>query len=133
MLLNLVRIKEGLAPIDDESVKAIKKLSLGTEIFCEFKPRRNMKFHKKYFALLNAVLINQEHYKSVDNIHEAVKYRAGYYETIISLYGDSFIKTKSISFHTLDNNEFEDFYNIAIDVCVELVGEDAVEQIIRFN
>jgi hypothetical protein len=133
MLLNLVRTDKGLAPIDDESVKAIQKVKVGSNIYCEFKPRRNMKFHKKYWALLNAVLINQEHFKTVDNIHEAVKYRAGYYETIFTFNGESFIKTKSISFHTLDNMEFESFYNTAIDVCVELVGDNAVEQIIKFN
>ena len=133
MLLNLVRTENGLTPIDDDSVKQIKKLAIGTNIYCDYKPRRNMKLHKKYFALLNAVFMNQEHFKSVDNVHEAVKYRAGYYETIIPFIGDPFIKTKSISFHSMDGLEFESFFNVAIDVCVELVGDDAVEQIIRFN
>lgn len=133
MQLNLVRTENGLAPIDDKSVEAVKKIKVGYDIFVEYKPRRNMKLHKKYFALLNAVIINQDHYKTVDNLHEAVKFRAGYYETIIPLIGDPFIKTKSISFHTLDNMEFESFYGTAIDVCVELVGDDAVEEIIKFN
>jgi len=133
MLLNLVRTKDGLVPVDDKSVEAVKKIKLGHSVFVEYKPRRNMKLHKKYYALLNAVILNQEHYKSVDNLHEAVKFRAGYYETIIPLEGEPFIKTKSIAFHSLDNMEFESFYNTAIDVCVELVGDEAVEQIIKFN
>ena len=133
MQLNLVRTEHGLVPIDDESVAAIQKVRVGYDIFVEYKPRRNMKFHKKYFALLNAVILNQDHYKTVDNLHEAVKFRSGYYETIIPFEGEPFIKTKSIAFHTLDNMEFESFYNIAIDVCVELVGDEAVEQIIKFN
>ena len=133
MLLQLVRTEAGLVPVDDKSVEAIKKVKIGYDIFAEYKPRRSMKFHKKYWALLNAVLINQEHYKTADNIHEAVKYRAGYYETIFTLGGDKFIKTRSIAFHSMDNMEFEAFYNTAIDVCVELVGDDAVEEIIKFN
>jgi hypothetical protein len=133
MLLQLLRTKDGLAPIDDKSVEVVLKIKEGAEVFMEFKPRRNMKFHKKYWALLNAVILNQDHYKTVDNLHEAVKYRAGYYETIIPLIGEPFIKTKSISFHTLDNMEFESFYNTAIDVCVELTDDEAVEQIIKFN
>jgi len=91
-----------------------------------------MKFHKKYFALLNAVIINQEHYKTVDNLHEAIKYLGGYYETIIPLEGHPFIKTKSISFHTMDNESFSDFYSIAIDECLKLVGDDALNEIIKF-
>jgi len=133
MLLNLKKIENALIPCDEDTVRAFNKLKIYDEIYVEYKPRRDMKFHKKYFALLNAVLINQEHYKSVDNIHEAVKYRAGYYETIIPLTGEPFIVTKSISFHTMDGMEFESFYNVAIDICVELTDDEAVEQIIRFN
>jgi hypothetical protein len=132
MLLNLVRTPNGLVPIDDESVEAIKKIKIGYDIFVEFKPRRNMKFHKKYFALLNAVLVNQRYYKTVDNLHEAIKYKAGYYETIIPLRGESFLKTNSISFSSMDNLEFERFYNLAIDECIALVGDDAVNNILRF-
>lgn len=136
MLLGLKKIKnpkEGWVPCDEDSVKQFIKQKINDEIYAEYKPRRNMKFHKKYFALLNAVILNQEHYKIVDNLHEAVKFRAGYFETIIPFEGEPFIKTKSIAFHALDNMEFESFYNVAIDVCVELVGDDAVEQIIKFN
>lgn len=132
MLLNLVRTNNGLLPITDDGVKAVQKIKIGDDVFMEWKPRRNMKFHRKYFALLNAVMLNQEHFKSVDNLHEAIKYRAGYYETIFGLNGESFIKTKSISFHTMDWLEFESFYSEAIDVCIELTDEESVEQIIRF-
>jgi hypothetical protein len=132
MLLNLVRTINGLVPIDDESVDAVKKIKIGYDIFVEFKPRRNMKFHKKYFALLNAVLVNQRYYKTVDNLHEAIKFKAGYYETIIPLRGEPFLKTNSISFSSMDNLEFERFYNLAIDECIALVGDDAVNNILRF-
>jgi len=133
MILHIRKTSDRLVPCGEESVKVFNKLKNDDEIYVEYKPRRNYKFHKKYWALLNAVLINQEHFKTVDNIHEAVKYRAGYYETIFTFNGESFIKTKSISFHTLDNMEFESFYDTAIDVCVELVGDESVEQIIKFN
>jgi len=133
MLIELVRIEKGLSPVNDDDVKAIKKLEIGEHVFMEYKPRRNMKFHKKYWALLNAVIHNQQHYKNSSNLHESVKYRAGYFETMIPLKGEPFVKTKSIAFHSMDGNEFDKFYSVAIDVCVELVGDNAVEEIIRFN
>ena len=132
MLLNLVRTENGLIPIDDVGVKAISKIKIGSDVFMEYKPRRNMKFHKKYFALLNQVILNQDHYKTVDNLHESIKYFAGYYETIIPLEGEPFLKTKSINFSTLDNSEFEDFYSVALDECLKLVGDDALSEIIKF-
>ena len=132
MILQLIRTPSGLAPISDESVKAVSKIKIGDDVFMEFKPRRNMKFHKKYFALLNAVILNQEHYKTVDNLHEAIKFKGGYYETIIPLDASPFLKTKSIAFHSLDNQEFEEFYSVALDECLKLVGEDSLNEIIKF-
>jgi len=132
MLLQLVRTEIGLVPVDDASVKAVSKIKIGYDVYCEYKPRRNMKFHKKYFALLNAVILNQEHYKTVDNLHEAIKFKGGYYETIIPLDASPFLKTKSIAFHSLDNQEFEEFYSVALDECLNLVGEDSLNEIIKF-
>jgi len=132
MLLQLRRTKDGLAPVDDASVKAVLKIKEGYEIFVDFKPRRNMKFHKKYFALLNAVILNQEHYKTVDNLHEAIKFKSGYYETIIPLDGHPFIKTKSIAFDKMDGQSFDEFYSVALDECIKLTSEDAVNEIIKF-
>jgi len=132
MILELVRTPSGLSPITDESVKAVTKITMGDSVFLEYKPRRNMKFHKKYWALLNQVIINQEHYKTVDNLHEAIKFKGGYYETIIPLDASPFIVTKSIAFHSMDAQEFEDFYSVALDECLSLVGEDAISEIIKF-
>lgn len=132
MILEFVRTENGLVPICDNGVKSVRKMHNGQHVFMEYKPKRNYEFHKKYWALLSAVLPNQSHFKALDNLHEAVKYRAGQYETIITLKGDSFIKTKSIAFWSMDAFAFEQFYSTAIDVCMELVGEDAIEDIIKF-
>lgn len=132
MQLNLKKTPQGLIPCDDATTNAFNKIKDGYDIYAEYKPRRNMKFHKKYFALLNAVIIHQEHYKTVENLHEVVKFKSGYFETIIPLEGNPFTITKSISFHTLDNMEFETFYNTALDECIALVGDDAVQEILKF-
>lgn len=132
MLLNLKKTPSGFIPVGEDSVKVFNKVKDGYEIFAEYKPRRNMQFHKKYFALLNAVIIHQEHYKTVDNLHEVIKFKGGYYETIIPLNGDSFLKTKSIAFDKMDNLEFEKFYNIALDECISLVGDEAINEILKF-
>ena len=132
MLLHLKRTESGLLPYCDKTVGAVKKIKIGDEIFVEYKPKRNMKFHKKYWALLNAVIYNQEHYKTADNLHEVIKFKSGYYETIVPLDASPFMVTKSISFHSMDGEEFEEFYSTALDECIKLVGEDAVNEIIKF-
>ena len=111
-----------LIPADAECIENMQKVKNNETIMIEYKPKRNIFFHRKAFALLNLVLANQDHYKTVENILEVVKFRAGYFETIIAHTGKKHYKTKSISFSEMDNLEFEDFYSKIIDVAFELTG-----------
>lgn len=54
MKLQLLNTTRGLVPLYDEDFEEKKKLKLGTEYTAEIKVSRNSKFHRKYFALLNA-------------------------------------------------------------------------------
>jgi len=122
LLLEFVKIDSKLVPANDETFERVKKMPIGESVFVEYKPRRNYKFHKKFFSLLNYVFDNQEHYKSIDNLLEMYKFKAGYFETIITHKGAKHYKAKSISFHSMDNEEFEKFYSSAIDTSLELIS-----------
>ena len=132
MLLNLKKTSKGLIPCDEESVKAFNKLNDEDEIYCEFKPRRNYKFHKKLFSMLNLILSNQTKYKNVDNILTECKFKAGYFNIHIGIDGNQVLIPKSISFATMDADEFEAFYSSCIDTCLELVpmGRTELEEAI---
>jgi hypothetical protein len=135
--MQLITIKKGknnLIPADDESFKLFNSLDLGQEISFEYKVKRqrSYQYHKLYFAMLKAVLQNQQHYKTIDNLHEVVKFRSGYYETIIPLKGEPFIVTKSLSFDKMDRLQFDFFMKEAKTVCAELVSDEALEEILRF-
>ena len=122
-------------PSNEESRKALSKNKHGNEFIMEYKAKRNPKFHRKLFALLNLILQNQEYYKSIDNILEVVKFRARYFETIVLHNGNTHYKAKSISFSEMDNVAFEEFYSKTIDVALELTRlskEDIEEEILRF-
>ena len=127
MLLNLKKTENAFIPCDEDTVKAFLKLNINEEIYAEFKPRRNYKFHKKLFSMLNLILNNQDHYKSVDNILTECKFKAGYYEIQINIQGEQRLVPKSIDFCTMDNDEFSEFYSSAIDTCLQLVPMGAEE------
>jgi len=132
MTLNLIRTQHGFMPAFDDDVNAAKKVPIGEMIATEWKPSRNPKFHRKLFALLNAVLPNQEYHSTINNLLEEIKFKAGYYKTFITSTGEKFLKVDSIAFSEMDNAEFEKFFNKAHEVCCELVGDDAIEEIMRF-
>ncbi len=132
MLLNLVRTENGLIPIDDASVKAVSKIKIGYDIFCEYKPRRNYKNHKRFFSLLQGVVANQEYYKNVDNLLDVIKLKTGHYKTVVSHNGEALYIPESISFHSMSENEFQEFFSNAIDVLLEFMPEESVNMIIRY-
>jgi hypothetical protein len=136
MKLQLIKLANGNLVADgDESSKAIKKIPNGEVIIVDYKPNRNYKFHKKLFGLLGVILENQQHYQNVDQILEMVKFKAGYFDTIVTHKGIMHFKTKSIAFENMDNSEFEQFFNKALDVAFELTGIDQrtyEQQIMQF-
>ena len=136
MKISFIKHKGGvLIPSSEETEELLQKIKNGDEILLDYKPKRNIKFHRQLFALLNLIFQNQDHYKSIDNILEMCKFKAGYFETIITHKGEKHYKTKSIAFDEMDNASFEEFYKKCIDVALELTGidqEDLEQQIINF-
>ena len=127
MLLEFIKSDIKLIPANDETFERVQKMSVGESIFMDYKPKRNYQFHKKLFSLLNYVYENQSHYKSLDNLLEVYKFKAGYFETIVTHTGKKHYKAKSISFHAMDNEEFERFYSKAIDTSLELIPMNRAE------
>jgi len=130
--LELTRTEHGLTPTDDASVEAVKKIQLGNSIIVDYKPKRNTGHHRKLFAMLRAVLPNQVHYKSEKNLLTAIKFRGGFYEVLLDHRGEKLLVPDSIAFDAMSQEDFEQFYNTANEVCCELVGDDALEDILRF-
>ena len=127
MLLEFIKSDSKLIPANDDTFERVKKMAIGESLFMEWKPRRNYKFHKKFFSLLNFVFENQSYYKTIDNLLEVYKFKAGYFETIVTHKGHKHYKAKSISFHAMDNDEFEKFYSAAIDTSLELIPMNKAE------
>lgn len=96
-----------------------KKLKVGDEIEFEYKKPRNYKFHKKLFALLNLVYQNQEHYNNIDHLRTDLTIAAGFYDKRYSIHGEEIIEPKSISFASMDEIEFNEYYNRIIDQIVK--------------
>ena len=136
MLLEFIKVQSGrIAPANDETFERIAKIKTGDSIIVDYKPRRNYKHHKKLFSMLQFVFENQSYYQDLDNILEVVKFRAGYFDTIVTHTGKKHFKSKSIAFHNMDQTEFEVFYNKAIDVCLEIIPQDRMaleEAIVRY-
>lgn len=109
----------GLKPAYDSDLEKFKKIPLNEKIRITYKKTRNIGFHRKFFALMNLVFQNQERYKFLDCLREDLIIEAGFFFEEVNLRGEVIKKAKSISFASMDENEFSELYNSVIDVIVE--------------
>lgn len=115
----VVKRLNALYPVDETGEAAVRKFGLGEILSVEVKRPRNATFHRKFFAMLQIILQNQEAYKSIEDLLDVLKLRIGHCRTVTTKHGDVQIP-ESISFAAMDDTVFGDFYDRA---CAWVVSE----------
>lgn len=120
MRVMLVKTLSGtIIPAADHDKEILKRFKAG-DVFCaDVTKPRNLKFHRKFFALLNLVLENQEIYKHLEDLRRDVTIEAGYFYHRTTMLGELVKEPESISFAAMDDIKFGEFYNKSIDVIVQ--------------
>lgn len=120
MKISLVKTLSGVFKLAfDSDFENAKKIPINEPFEIEYKKRRNYKFHKKFFALINMVYQNQERYNNIDELREHLTIASGYFNVSYDLDGVEQKKVKSISFASMDEIEFNEFYNAVIDTIIK--------------
>ena len=133
MEIHLVRTSTGLRPYTDDDYDEMKKIKVGSIVKANIVRPRNVKFHRKFFALIRAAwdcLTEQQrnNLRSVDTFREQLLITSGFSEPLYDLNGQKFLeRAKSISFakkiegdekKTLDDKEVKPItYD---DICKDL-------------
>jgi hypothetical protein len=104
-----------IAANDSDYDNVLKIKSGETYKYIVTKPR-NIKHHRKLFALFNLVYENQEQFKHLEDLRNELTKEAGYFEEYITLQGELIRKAKSISFSNMDQFEFDNLYSKIKDV-----------------
>ena len=109
-----------IKPLYSSDQEQLSKMKQNTQYSFEVKQPRNVKFHRKFMALMNLGFENQENIKSFDHYRKLVVMKAGFYETIETKKGTIYLPD-SISFSNMDQTKFEDVFNRVLDViCTQL-------------
>lgn len=111
--------QQGLLPLYGSDYDEHKRLKEGDEVLVEIKRARNVKFHKKYFALLRLTLdnlsdqvIEQYCLYAPEDLNKLVKYFLGYAD-LIKVGELQYLQERSIAFDKMSESEFETFYKRA--------------------
>ena len=154
----LFGVLKGIRPEDDRGWKRFWKMvttaEAGEMFTLETVFPRNYKFHKKLFALLTVgydawepgrkhkTYKGKEVSKNFERFRADVTVMAGYYEQVFDLKGRMKLEAKSISFASMDDEVFNDFYSAVADVLLRevLVNykgraelDSVIEQILGFT
>jgi hypothetical protein len=103
----------------DSDFEKAKKIKVGEPLEYEYKQLRNIKFHRKLFALLNMVFQNQEIYNNIEHLRKDLTIEAGYYDLRANIHGEEIKEAKSISFANMDQDEFDSYYSAVLDTVVK--------------
>lgn len=123
MKLLVKKTHKGLLPMYDSDYDIYSKIKIGEEFEIEYKKQRNLKFHKKMFALFKLCFENQEAYLNLNDLRRDLTITAGYYtESANVLTGEVFKHAKSISFANMDEIEFSELYESIKSVIIEWLG-----------
>ncbi len=123
-----VRIGDGFYPVDDEGRAIVASVADGKQVMGEFKPSRNPRFHRMFFALLKLLVDNTEKFETVDQALLAIKIACHEVDTQIDVAtGNLCYIPRSISFESMDEARFRRLFDRALYVITErwLIGTKA--------
>lgn len=110
-------------PAHDSDLELARNLKAGEVYKFQYSKPRNYQFHKKFFALIELVFQNQEHYTDREQLREDLTVAAGYwYEHNNYITGEVTQKAKSISFAAMDEIEFGKLYRAMLDTVIRVFG-----------
>ncbi len=143
--VTLMKVTGGyMLPVTKQDVEALEKIKAGDGIKCKFVRKRNLWFHKKFFALLNYAYdiweppevkwqirkdkdpVTAE--KNFERFRKDITIKAGYYTIVMTLKGEARAEADSISFDSMDEDEFAQVYGKVLNVIMKLVLTNYTEQ-----
>lgn len=139
-----------LIPADDESAEALMRVKSGDLVRVKWAQPRNVKFMRKFFAMLNVGFEAweppaQEYrglpvQKNFERFRKDVVIAAGFYDPVANLKGEVRAEARSISFANMTEDEFEKVYSAVANVLLQKVLRNytrddldrVVEELMRF-
>lgn len=130
--LMMKRVPQGLIANNRHSQEQLDALEIGRVYRVKISKPRNVRMHRLYWALCGAVAEQLD--KPSELISQLIKIRAGHVDLVRTVQGEVQIP-KSISFAKMDQTQFRDFFDKAIEVvCSDILpGVDSDDLRARVN
>jgi hypothetical protein len=124
MKIQVVKTPNGtIKPAYDSDHEYFKKMPTNEVFEIEYKKQRNIKFHRKFFALIKLAYENQSDYRLMEDLRRDLLITSGNYNEVVNkITGEVFKVADSISFSNMDEVKFNEVYESVKDVIVKWLG-----------
>lgn len=125
MQLFVRRQRMTLVPCHPADAEELMKLPAGRDLSIKVgRVSRSLRQHRFFRALLSKVVENHPHYSSVEQLLTFLKARLGAVDEVVFHDGQVFTRLRSTSFDSMDQTEFQSFFNASLDViCTEVLPQ----------
>jgi len=125
-----------LEATDMEAEKTLDKIKDNEVIKISIKRNINPAQHRKFWSMFGKVFNNQDKYETETDMLTEIKLKAGHYDEHVTLKGVIIYVPKSISFDEMTQDEFNPFYQKAVNICLKhFIGSDdqaLIDEIVRY-
>ena len=124
MKIQVVKTPNGIIkPAYDSDHEYFKKMPTNEVFEIEYKKQRNIKFHRKFFALIKLAYENQSDYRLMEDLRRDLLITSGNYNEVVNkITGEVFKVADSISFSNMDDVKFNEVYESVKEVIVKWLG-----------
>lgn len=139
MELRLAKRCDGLLEAwDDDTMEALKTIQPGRYMVVEYKPRRKLDNHKRWFAYVSHTFSMQDRYDDKEVWRGILQIYGGHCKTVVSSTGDVHIWPESIAWSVFnDEQKFIKMFKRSIKMYLSQFGngmtEDELLRIIDFE
>lgn len=117
-----------LRPAHDADAEVLARIKTGALLMADIKQPRNIKFHRKFWAMINfffgvweppqdAEICGIKAQKSLDRFRKDILILAGFRTLIVNIKGECRYEAESISFASMDETRFSSVYDAVFNVC----------------
>ena len=125
-----------LKPAFDEDKEKFSQFPKDGYFEIKYTKKRNVKFHRKFFALLKIAYENQSDYRLMEDLRRDLIITSGHYEEVVNaITGEVYKIAKSISFSNMEETEFSLIYEDVKNVIIRWLGvsdEDLETELLQY-
>lgn len=115
------RSGDRLVPVTERDREILLEIPEGADLFVKTSRPRSPRQHRLFMALLQLVVDNHPHYTRPEQLLEWLKVRLGYVDETVWHDGQVWFKTQSISFASMGQDKFRQFFTLSVDAITKEV------------